>query len=393
MMSQKELLSLKNRYGIVGNSAELDRALDIAMAVATTDIPVLITGESGVGKDVIPMIIHQNSMRRSGRYLALNCGGIPEGTVDSELFGHEKGSFTGAVEQRRGFFEEADGGTLFLDEIAELPITVQVKLLRVMQSGEFSRVGSSKVLKTNVRVIAATNVNLQYAVSRGKFREDLLYRFNAVTISLPPLRERVEDIPLLFRKFASDFSDKFSHVNIRLTEDAMVRLKNYRWPGNIRQLKNVAEAICTLETPSMTPGAERTEIDGDIIARYIPDEVGNMLPAMQEKSSPEIDSDTKNMIMTALRQFAGEINRLNAEVEALKAATSASRTGESLPPFEDKNNDVDEQEDAEFSLKDLGDERIRKAMEKFGNRKAAAHSLGISERTLYRRLKAMNYED
>ncbi|MCQ2184670.1 MAG: sigma-54 dependent transcriptional regulator [Bacteroidales bacterium] len=393
-MSQKDLLTIKNRYGIVGNDPELGRALEVAMAVATSDIPVLVSGESGTGKDIIPQIIHQNSLRRGGKYLALNCGGIPEGTVDSELFGHEKGSFTGAIEQRKGYFEEADGGTLFLDEIAELPLTVQAKLLRVMQSGEFCRVGSSKVLKTNVRVIAATNVNLAYAVSRGKFREDLLYRFNAVTVSLPPLRERVEDIPLLFRKFTSDFSEKFSHVNVRLTEDAIARIKNYHWPGNVRQLKNVAEAICTLETPVSTPGAERVEINSDVIDNYIPRQTVDMLPAAGRSSGAsggEMDQETRDMIFAALRQFATEINRLSAEVDALKAGSAApvSQGPAQLPAFEEK--EIDEQ-GGEFSLKDIEDERIRKAMDMYGNHRTAAQHLGISERTLYRKLKAMKHE-
>lgn len=394
MLSQKDLLTIKNRYGIVGNDPELGRALEVAMAVATSDIPVLVSGESGTGKDIIPQIIHQNSLRRGGKYLALNCGGIPEGTVDSELFGHEKGSFTGAIEQRKGYFEEADGGTLFLDEIAELPLTVQAKLLRVMQSGEFCRVGSSKVLKTNVRVIAATNVNLAYAVSRGKFREDLLYRFNAVTVSLPPLRERVEDIPLLFRKFTSDFSEKFSHVNVRLTEDAIARIKNYHWPGNVRQLKNVAEAICTLETPVSTPGAERVEINSDVIDNYIPRQTVDMLPAAGRSSGAsggEMDQETRDMIFAALRQFATEINRLSAEVDALKAGSAApvSQGPAQLPAFEEK--EIDEQ-GGEFSLKDMEDERIRKAMDMYGNHRTAAQHLGISERTLYRKLKAMKHE-
>ena len=236
-MNANELQSLKNKYDIVGNDPALNRALEIAVAVAPTDITVLITGESGVGKENIPRIIHQNSRRRTGKYFAVNCGAIPEGTVDSELFGHEKGSFTGAIDTRKGYFEEADGGTLFLDEIGELPLASQAKLLRVLQSGEFIRVGSSKVLKTDVRVVAATNVNLIHAVSKGKFREDLFYRLNAVTIMMPSLRERPGDIHLLFRKFATDFADKYGVARVVLTEDAVIALKKYRWPGNIRQLK------------------------------------------------------------------------------------------------------------------------------------------------------------
>ncbi|MDE5890392.1 MAG: sigma-54 dependent transcriptional regulator, partial [Bacteroidales bacterium] len=236
-MTSQELQTLKNKFDIIGNDPALNRALEIAVAIAPTDLTALVTGESGVGKENIPKIIHQFSHRRTGKYFAVNCGAIPEGTIDSELFGHEKGSFTGASEMRKGYFEEADGGTLFLDEVGELPLPSQAKLLRVLQSGEFIRVGSSKVLKTDVRVIAATNVNLAYAVSRGKFREDLYYRLNAVPIVMPPLRERQEDIHLLFRKFASDFSEKYGMGKAVLSADAVAYLKSFRWPGNIRQLK------------------------------------------------------------------------------------------------------------------------------------------------------------
>ena len=239
-MTNQELQTLKNKFDIIGNDPALNRALEVAVTVAPTDITVLVTGESGVGKENIPRIIHQNSPRKRGKYFAINCGAIPEGTVDSELFGHEKGSFTGANEMRKGYFEEADGGTLFLDEVGELPLATQARLLRVLQSGEFMRVGSSKVLKTDVRVIAATNVNLMHAVSKGKFREDLFYRLNAVSIFMPALRDRKTDINLLFRKFASDFATKYGMRKVVLTEDASIMLRKYRWPGNIRQLKNVA---------------------------------------------------------------------------------------------------------------------------------------------------------
>ena len=246
-MTNQELQTLKNKFDIIGNDPALNRALEIAVAVAPTDIAVLVTGESGVGKENIPRIIHQNSARKRGKYFAVNCGAIPEGTIDSELFGHEKGSFTGASEMRKGYFEEADGGTLFLDEIAELPLASQAKLLRVLQSGEFMRVGSSKVLMTDVRVVAATNVDLLHAVSKGKFRADLYYRLNSIVISMPALRERPTDINLLFRKFASDFSVKYGMAKVSLTEDASIMLRKYRWPGNIRQLKNVAEAVSAME--------------------------------------------------------------------------------------------------------------------------------------------------
>ena len=285
-MTNQELQTLKNKYDIIGNDPALNRAFEIAVAVAPTDITVLVTGESGVGKENIPRIIHQNSPRRRGKYFAINCGAIPEGTVDSELFGHEKGSFTGASEMRRGYFEEADGGTLFLDEIGELPIATQAKLLRVLQTGEFIRVGSSKVLKTDVRVIAATNVNLLHAVSKGKFREDLYYRLNAVSITMPALRERPGDINLLFRKFASDFSAKYGMAKVSLTEDASIMLRKYRWPGNIRQLKNVAETVSALESSRIVPGSDKCLIDTAVLARYIPKEEPNLLPAtvqMQDK--------------------------------------------------------------------------------------------------------------
>nr|MCR5133166.1 sigma-54 dependent transcriptional regulator [Bacteroidales bacterium] len=265
-MDSQELQRLKNKYDIIGNDAALNRALETAVAVAPTDLTVLITGESGVGKENIPKIIHQNSRRKSNKYFAVNCGAIPEGTIDSELFGHEKGSFTGAIETRKGYFEEADGGTLFLDEIGELPLASQAKLLRVLQSGEFIKVGSSKVEKTDVRVIAATNVNLLHQVSKGKFREDLYYRLNAINIQMPALRERKEDIYLFFRKFTSDFSEKYGMGKVTLTNDAIDLLINYRWPGNIRQLKNVAETVTALESEKLTPTSERCVVDASTLS-------------------------------------------------------------------------------------------------------------------------------
>ena len=252
-MDSQDLQRLKNKYDIIGNDAALNRALETAITIAPTDLTVLVTGESGVGKENIPKIIHQNSRRKTGKYFAVNCGAIPEGTIDSELFGHEKGSFTGAIETRKGYFEEADGGTLFLDEIGELPLPSQAKLLRVLQSGEFIKVGSSKVQKTDVRVIAATNNDLIHAVSKGKFREDLYYRLNAIQIRMPALRERKEDIYLFFRKFSSDFSEKYGMGKVSLTNEAIDLLINYRWPGNIRQLKNVAETVTALESEKLSP--------------------------------------------------------------------------------------------------------------------------------------------
>ena len=260
-MDTQELQRIKNRFDIIGNDPGLNKALETAVAVAPTDLTVLITGESGVGKENIAKIIHQYSRRRNGKYFAINCGGLPEGTINSELFGHEKGSFTGANETRRGYFEEANGGTIFLDEVGELPMSTQVMLLRVLQNGEFIKVGSSKVEKTDVRIVAATNVNLVYAVSQGKFREDLYYRLNAIQVRVPALRDRQDDIYLLFRKFTSDFSEKYQVCKIALTHDAIALLRSYQWPGNIRQLKNIAETVSALESVNLSSGTERLEIN------------------------------------------------------------------------------------------------------------------------------------
>jgi len=399
-MNDKELISLKNRFDIIGNDPALNRALEIAVAVAPTDLTVLVYGESGVGKENIPNIIHQNSLRKTGKYFAVNCGAIPEGTIDSELFGHEKGSFTGAVEMRRGYFEEADGGTLFLDEIGELPLASQAKLLRVLQSGEFIRVGSSKVLKTNVRVIAATNVNLMYAVQKGKFREDLYYRLSAVPIRMPALRDRKDDIHLLFRKFASDFSYKNTRANVRLTEDAVALLRSYRWPGNIRQLKNVAEVVSALESVKMTPGTERVEINAATLARYIPKDEPNTLPVLstRQDEGSAFSNDEKEMIVKALFQLKQDVDRLK---EVVYGGAPQEKQPERLPRWEEEALEPDEQvfeapaqedtpsEPLPLSLHDVNDDLIRKALEKYGNRKAAATALGISERTLYRKIKSM----
>lgn len=400
-MTEKELISLKNRFDIIGNDPALNRALEIAVAVAPTDITILVTGESGVGKETIPNIIHQHSLRRTGKYFAVNCGAIPEGTIDSELFGHEKGSFTGASEMRRGYFEEANGGTLFLDEIGELPLSSQAKLLRVLQSGEFIRVGSSKVLKTDVRVIAATNVNLMYAVSKGKFREDLYYRLCGVPILMPALRDRKDDIHLLFRKFASDFSYKYTRANVRLSDDAVALLKNYRWPGNIRQLKNVAETVSALESVKMTPGTERVEIDAYTLSKYIPKDTPNSLPAVTTRNGEgeSFTQDEKEMLIKALYQLKQDVDSLKQVVygNGGQAAQHPHRP-ESLPQWEEEVLAPDEQvfedqgmnaEELPLSLHDVNDDLIRKALEKYGSRKDAAKALGISERTLYRKIKAM----
>ena len=314
-MNANELQSLKNKYDIVGNDPALNRALEIAVAVAPTDITVLITGESGVGKENIPRIIHQNSRRRTGKYFAVNCGAIPEGTVDSELFGHEKGSFTGAIDTRKGYFEEADGGTLFLDEIGELPLASQAKLLRVLQSGEFIRVGSSKVLKTDVRVVAATNVNLIHAVSKGKFREDLFYRLNAVTIMMPSLRERPGDIHLLFRKFATDFADKYGVARVVLTEDAVIALKKYRGPGNIRQLKNGAETGSAIESAKCPSRADKCEVNAETLRQYLPNQDENLLPATVEKGQDTFrNPEEREAIIRAIYQLRQDVDYLKGVI-------------------------------------------------------------------------------
>ena len=404
-MTNLELQSLKNKYDIIGNDPALNRALEVAVTVAPTDITVLVSGESGVGKENIPRIIHQNSPRKRGKYFAINCGAIPEGTIDSELFGHEKGSFTGANEMRRGYFEEADGGTLFLDEIGELPLASQAKLLRVLQSGEFIRVGSSKVLKTDVRVIAATNVNLFHAVSKGKFREDLYYRLNAVTIMMPALRERPADINLLFRKFASDFSAKYGFSKVALTEDASILLRKYRWPGNIRQLKNMAETISALESSRMAPGSDKCVIDVDVLSRYIPREEPNLLPATAPscQDTPESAAE-REAIIRSIFQLKQDVEYLKDVVAkaglARPSAPAIAAPEQQMPVHQDvmhemyeydddpEDQDFDEQQHEDMSIKAASLDLIEKVLRKHGgNRKAAAAELGISERTLYRKLK------
>ena len=397
-MTNQELQSLKNKFDIIGNDPALNRALEVAVAVAPTDITVLVSGESGVGKENIPRIIHQNSPRKRGKYFAINCGAIPEGTIDSELFGHEKGSFTGANEMRKGYFEEADGGTLFLDEIGELPLSSQAKLLRVLQSGEFIRVGSSKVLKTDVRVIAATNVNLMHAVSKGKFREDLYYRLNAVSISMPALRERPGDINLLFRKFASDFSAKYGMAKVALTEDASIMLRKYRWPGNIRQLKNVAETISALEAGKIAPGADKCLIDIDVLSRYIPKEEPNLLPATVQ-AQEKFESGEREAIIRTLLQLKQDVDYLKEVVAKAgfgRSQAPAIAAPQEQEPVRDWSEDPEEQEYEEqgpedLSIKSANLDLIEKVLRKHGgNRKAAAAELGISERTLYRKIKQLS---
>ena len=409
-MTAQELQNLKNKFDIIGNDPALNRALEIAVAVAPTDLTVLISGESGVGKENIPKIIHQNSLRRTGKYFAINCGAIPEGTIDSELFGHEKGSFTGANEMRRGYFEEADGGTLFLDEVGELPLPSQAKLLRVLQSGEFIRVGSSKVLKTDVRVVAATNVNLRYAVSRGKFREDLYYRLNAVSILMPALRERKDDIHLLFRKFASDFAAKYNIAKISLTEDAVTLLKTYRWPGNIRQLKNVAETVSAIESVKSVPGSERREINAATLGKYLPKDDPNLLPAKADAADSAFSSSEREMIVRTIYQLRQDVDYLKSIIsgggQTMPAGTAIPETcirreapddqqagevfKENPEPEEQTAVNVTRESPDNLSIEKTELELIKRALDKYkGNRKLAAEELGISERTLYRKLKSL----
>jgi transcriptional regulator with PAS, ATPase and Fis domain len=400
--------SVKQRFGIIGNSPGLNRAIEIAVNVATTDLSVLITGESGTGKEFFPQIIHQFSARKHGSYIAVNCGAIPEGTIDSELFGHEKGSFTGAHESRKGYFEVADGGTIFLDEVSELPLSTQVRLLRVLEAGEFIRVGSSKVQKTNVRVIAATNIDIHQAIYHNRFREDLFYRLNTVPIQVPSLRERKEDIYLLFRKFAVDFAEKSRMPAITLTENAKEILQNYRWPGNIRQLKNITEQMSVIE--------QVREIDEHIISKYLPDYQVTKLPAVFDKSIDERTFNTEREILyKILFDMKNDLNDLKGLVVEIMQKGVASdevqqnhaqtiqklykRAGISEEPVTSEGaevrrpespniQDTEEIVEESLSLEEKEKELITKALDKHqGKRKHAAEELGISERTLYRKIK------
>ena len=413
-MDSQELQRLKNKYDIIGNDAALNRALETAVAVAPTDLTVLVTGESGVGKENIPKIIHQNSLRKTNKYFAVNCGAIPEGTIDSELFGHEKGSFTGAIETRKGYFEEADGGTLFLDEIGELPLASQAKLLRVLQSGEFIKVGSSKVQKTDVRVVAATNVNLLYAVGKGKFREDLYDRLNAIQILMPSLRDRKGDIYLLFRKFTSDFSERYGMGKVTLTNDAIDLLINYRWPGNIRQLKNVAETVTALESERLSRSSERCVVDSATLARYMPKEETSLLPVTaSETIGNQMPDSDKQMIIKAIFDLKQEVDRLKARLDS-SSSDQAPAPRTAIGPVQEPEEaewqglgapvthkdigkvvdiSAEEARPQDLSLKRSNREIIVKALEKHGgNRKLAAQEVGISERTLYRWIEKYNLD-
>ena len=408
-MDLQELQRIKNKFDIIGNDAALTHAIETALAVAPTDLAVLITGESGVGKDVIPRIIHQNSLRKTGKYLAVNCGAIPEGTINAELFGHEKGAFTGAIGERKGYFEEANGGTLFLDEIGELPKETQALLLRVLQNGEYLKVGSSKVEKTDVRVIAATNINLAYAVATGKFREDLYYRLSGIQIKVPALRDRNKDDQyLLFRKFSSDFAEKYNLCKISLSHDAISMLTSYRWPGNIRQLKNVAETVTALESKPMTPGQERIEISADRLEGYIPQEQGSIMVADGTASTGSMNSSEKEQIVKAIFLLKQEVDRIKEKLESMASAGVVPRQDSNVPRLiEEFGKSTGFQQDADFqqniehtapeeefpkvtSMEEVSDLLIKKCLAKHdGKVIAAAEELGISERTIYRKLAKM----
>lgn len=404
-----DIQSLKLRFGIIGNSPLLDRAIDIARQVASTDLTVLITGESGVGKEVFPKIIHQLSARKHGPYIAVNCGAIPEGTIDSELFGHEKGSFTGAHEARKGYFEEVNSGTIFLDEVAELPLSTQVRLLRVLESGEFMKVGSSKVIKTNVRVVAATNVDVGRAISEGKFREDLYYRLNTVPIKVPALKERKEDIHLLFRKFASDFADKYRMPVLQLDNEAVKLLVNYRWNGNIRQLKNITEQISIIE--------QNRNINAETLVKYLPEGNYRDLPVLYKRDSERAEISERDLLYKVLFDMKKDINDLKQVIGKIlnndddfkdiqtdnaqllkKLYNNIEKSGQvdnlhihSLDEEEDQNLEPIQESEViveSLSLQDKEIDLIKKALTRHkGKRKHAAQELGISERTLYRKIK------
>ena len=391
MVTAKDLQPVKQRFGIIGNDAVLNRAIDVALQVAPTDLAVLITGESGVGKEIFPQIIHQNSPRKHRQYIAVNCGAIPEGTIDSELFGHEKGSFTGALADRKGYFEVADGGTIFLDEVGELPSSTQARLLRVLESGEFIKVGSSKVQKTDVRITAATNVNLAEAVQQRKFREDLYYRLNTVPVQIPALRERpAEDIFLLFRRFASDCAEKYQMPPINLEEDARQLLLNYRWPGNIRELKNVTERMSVIER-------ERT-ITADVLRMYLPNVAIEKLPALfNRENDHKVFNNEREILYQVLFDLKKDVNDLKKLVHEIMngniqmAVEHNDIYTHSFPP----TPPVQEIEAIEESLAlaDVEKGMILKALEKnHGRRKNAATDLKISERTLYRKIKEYGLE-
>lgn len=409
-----DIQDIKNRFGIIGNSPLLNRAIDVARQVAPTDISVLITGESGSGKEVFSHIIHQLSARKHGPFIAVNCGAIPEGTIDSELFGHEKGSFTGAHEARKGYFEVVDGGTIFLDEVGELPLSTQARLLRVLESGEYIRVGSSKVQKTNVRIVGATNVDVYEAVKKGKFREDLYYRLNTVPLRIPPLRERKDDIHLLFRKFIADFTDKYRSPNVQLTEDAQHLLVSYNWPGNVRQLKNIAEQIAVLEKERL--------ISAQTLQQYLPAERASSLPMRIDNNKEDFsERDLLYKVLFDMKKDMVDLKKL--VVELMQNGVTPSTINDNTPYLNQLYQDVDadfnrnellpstltirnreekkepsyeftpheEEMEESLSLIEKESDLIKRALKKYkGKRKLAAQELGISERTLYRKIKDLN---
>lgn len=411
---------IKQRFGIIGSSPALNRAIDIATQVAITDLSVLISGESGTGKEVMPQIIHQLSARKHNKYIAVNCGAIPEGTIDSELFGHEKGAFTGAHDARKGYFEVADGGTIFLDEVGELPLPTQARLLRILETGEFIKVGSSKVQKTNVRIVAASNVNIPEAINKGKFREDLFYRLNTVPIHLPPLRERKEDIHLLFRKFSADFAAKYRMPTIVLEQDAVDLITNYRWPGNIRQLKNVAEQISVIENsrnitaetiikylptnktinlPTLYDSADKAEMsERDILYKVLFDLKNDVIELkklvfgiINNQDAGIIDTENKSNLLKSIQQLYAKSDQLNQEHNIEQEQVYKPQIIRQQPDNITQHEEVLEES---LSLADKEKEFIIKALEKYnGKRKNAATELGISERTLYRKIKEYNLEN
>ena len=422
-MDINQIQSIKQRFNIIGNCASLNRAIDVAVQVANTELSVLITGESGVGKEFFPQIIHQFSHRKHNPYIAVNCGAIPEGTIDSELFGHEKGSFTSATSDRKGYFEVADKGTIFLDEVGELPLQTQVRLLRVLEAGEFMRVGSSKVQKTDVRVVAATNIDIPLAISQGRFREDLYYRLNAVPIHIPPLRERKEDIILLFRKFAADFAENYKMPSIRLTEEAQEVLTKYYWKGNIRQLKNITEQISVIE--------QNREISADVLKKYLPDDSSqNLLPILAKDRNlfdSKSFSNEREILYQVLFDMRKDITDLKAVVNNLMAGRvdvpsydnivsqpimphrkeqevdalidiipNTKHSSKKMPQITEDSQieDTEEYIEESLSISDAEKDTIVKALTRHkGKRKYAAQDLRISERTLYRKIKEYGLED
>ena len=403
-MNVEEVQRMKQRFRLIGNAPELNRAIDVAIQVAPTDLSVLITGESGAGKDIVPKIIHENSLRKTKKYLAVNCGAIPEGTIDSELFGHEKGAFTGAVNDRNGYFAEADGGTIFLDEVAEMPLATQARLLRVLESGEFIKVGSSKVEKTNVRVVAATNVDLQKAIEQGRFREDLYYRLCTIPIKVPSLRERPQDIALLFRKFAADSAEKYQMPAVQLTDDAKNLLVTYHWPGNVRQLKNITEQISIMESQRV--------VTAEVLKGYLPDRRENMSLVLTGGQRQENSFENEREILyRVLFDMRRDITDLKDQVKKLSSGTVVEQTTSVAQPVsiittkeqvarkitidgaDDDIQDTEEYVEESLSLNEVEKDMIKRALVKHnGKRKDAAKDLNISERTLYRKIKEYNLE-